>query len=100
MGIGPEGRIEVSRAPYGGAPYFPFPQAKFVPYDKTWRDVTIRIDQLPGPQVRVRVWHNQPMSSTPLYDFSGEGVSNDKGFLWVRTDFTDFEYDSITVVEL
>jgi hypothetical protein len=100
-GIGPTGRMELSRNLIGSGGYMSFPAAKLIGNTVgQWKDVTIRLDMSGTRTIRVRVWHTagHDMSGTPLYSFGPDDAPGDHIPLWpwYRIDFCDWEIDYAT----
>lgn len=102
VGLGPEGLMEFARRDYGNGTYLtPWAPNKKVGYSlNTWKDIVIQVDWVATDEMRVRYWHNADASGTPIYDWQGYAPFNEPGFLWYRTDFSDFEYDYMIVEEI
>lgn len=65
----------------------------------TWKDVHITVEEYDASRVRTRMWDNLEGEGTPFYDdtdtrspFRGE-----PGWVWIRTDDTDVEYDRLKI---
>lgn len=95
------GYMELARNDYGREGY-EFAKNTGDGYEPgTWMDVTISVEWLPSDAVRVRYWHGPDDSGTPVYEAVDRRspFADEPGFLWLRTDDTDWEYDHITVTE-
>lgn len=100
-GLGMDGRVELARSKFGTG-YYPFePAAVKLGYvTGTWKNVTVLAEHVATDRWRIKYWHNHDMSGAPILDWEGEAPYNEPGFLWYRTDFSDFEYDFLTIEEL
>jgi len=100
-GLTDDGYLELARNGYGSEGYS-FADSLEVGYSAgTWQDVTVTVDWLPDGAIRVRYWHNADGSGAPIYEATDNDspFAADPGFLWLRTDSTNWEYDYITIRE-
>jgi len=99
-GLTERGYMELARNGYGPKGYKRFPHTRVGYTEGTWRDVVVVVEWLPSA-VRVRYWHNADADGQPVYEAVDEDSPfvSDSGFLWLRSDDTDWEYDFIEVEE-
>lgn len=101
-GVMEDGRTELARNGYGDIGYYDFKYGPKIPYTfGTWKDITIQTDWIPNStQLRIRYWQNATGSGTPIFDWTDPNSPfQEAGFLWYRTDFSDFEYDYVRIEE-
>lgn len=100
-GLTEGGHMELSRNGYGndGYEFFDHRSVGYTP--GTWKDVVIKVDWQRDRSIRVRYWHDSDASGKPVYEATDERSPfwSEPGFLWLRTDDADFEYDSLAVKE-
>jgi len=99
-GLTEGGYIELARNGYGPDGYEFFPSKKVGYRTGTWKDVVVLVEWL-DDAIRVRYWHNADGAGAPVYDVTDEGSPfvGSSGFLWMRSDDTDWEYEDIEVEE-
>lgn len=100
-GLTRDGYIELARNGYGsdGYTFFPNDSAAYSPGE--WKDVVVQLDWLDQGDIRVRYWHGEAASGAPVYDVTDRDSPfwDEPGYLWLRTDDADWEYDFVTVHE-
>lgn len=67
----------------------------------TYYDKSQEIAWLPDGTIRVRLWENFDLTGTPAYEkiLTGEEAFQDAGYLWLRLDYVDTQFERFRVVE-
>ena len=99
-GLTENGCVELARNGYGREGYDFFDNEEVGYRPGTCKDVTVTVEWLPSA-VRVRYWHNAEGTGSPIDEAvdTDSPFSEESGFLWMRSDSSDWEYDDITVQE-
>lgn len=104
IGVGEDGYTSIARNawPEHDASYYtPWAPVERFGYELgEWKEVSIRAQWLATDEWSVKYWFNAEASGEPVYEWTGYAPYNEPGFLWLRTDFSDFQYDWITIEEL
>lgn len=98
-GLTSGGYLELARNGYGPDGYTLFANRSVGYTPGTWMDVVTTVEWLPQSTVRVRYWHNADGDGEPVYEAVdvGSPFAAQSGFLWLRSDDTDWEYGFIRV---
>jgi len=101
-GLTEGGYMELSRNGYGSDGYRFFANRRVGYTPGTWKDIVITVEWLSNASIRVRYWHNAEGTGSPVYEATDTNspFAGEPGFLWLRSDDTDFEYDFIKIDEM
>lgn len=100
-GLTERGQIVLARNPIGDGDYrfWTFKHVGYTP--GTWKDIHVTWEQYADGKARIRYWHNLDGTGAPIYEAldSEDPFDGAPGWLWLRTDDADFEYDYLRVTE-
>lgn len=101
-GLTERGYMELARNGYGADGYKFFSNKRVGYTPGIWKDVVITVAWQSDGSVRVRYWHNADASGAPIYEAvdTNSPFAKASGFLWMRSDDTDWEYDFLKVEEI
>jgi hypothetical protein len=95
-GLTEGGYMELSRNGYAGEGYKFFANKRVGYNPGDWLSITVTVEWL-GPDIRVCYFHDDKQ----VYEAVDKGspFAGEPGFLWLRTDDADWEYDYIRMTE-